>query len=169
MWGSSFLVHLQAFRLMAGNFTIKWTPSQVFLDSILSSLHAPLLFWLKPPSIRGGGSTAPPCSQHLWKTLNFVLTLEAGGRKMPQNFLQSTWKMNMKKKTTFELYTNQNILAILRTFVNLQKKNMKLYNKWTSTAATTEAVSKIPNIKKISNEHFNLCDAEISIETFQMN
>ena len=122
VWGSSFLVHLQAFRLMAGNFTIKWTPSQVFLDSILSSLHAPLLFWLKPPSIRGGGSTAPPCSQHLWKTLNFVLTLEAGGRKMPQNFLQSTWKMNMKKKTTFELYTNQNILAILRTFVNLQKK-----------------------------------------------
>ena len=75
----------------------------------------------------------------------------------------------MKKQTTFELYTNQNILAILRTFVNLQKKNMKLYNKWTSTAATTEAVSKIPNIKKISNEHFNLCDAEISIETFQMN
>ena len=40
---------------------------------------------------------------------------------------------------------------------------MKLYTKWTSTAATTEGVCKIPNIKKISNEHFNLCEAGISM------
>ena len=40
---------------------------------------------------------------------------------------------------------------------------MKLYTKWTSTAATTEFVWKIPNRKKISNEHFNLCEAEISL------
>ena len=46
---------------------------------------------------------------------------------------------------------------------------MKLYTKWTSTGATTEAVCKIPNIKKISNEHFNLCEAEMSIDTSQMN
>ena len=49
---------------------------------------------------------------------------------------------------------NQNILAIQRTFLNL----------WTSTAATTEFVCKIPNRKKISNEHFNLCEAEISLD-----
>ena len=41
---------------------------------------------------------------------------------------------------------------------------MKSYNKWTSTAATTEFVCKIPNKKKISNEHFNLCEAEISLD-----
>ena len=41
---------------------------------------------------------------------------------------------------------------------------MKLYTKWTSTAATTEFVCKIPNRKKISNEHFNLCEAEISLD-----
>ena len=40
---------------------------------------------------------------------------------------------------------------------------MKLYTKWTSTAATTEFVCKIPNRKKISNEHFNPCKAEISL------
>ena len=34
----------------------------------------------------------------------------------------------------------------------------------TSTAATTEFVQKIPNRKKISNEHFNICDAEISLD-----
>ena len=41
---------------------------------------------------------------------------------------------------------------------------MKFYAKWTSTAATTEFVCKIPNRKKISNEHFNLCEAEISLD-----
>ena len=59
---------------------------------------------------------------------------------------------------------NQKILAILRTFLNLPKKYKKLYIKRTSTAATTEFVGKIPNRKKISNEHFNLCDAEISLD-----
>ena len=34
----------------------------------------------------------------------------------------------------------------------------------TSTAATTEFLSKILNRKKISNEHFNLCEAEISLD-----
>ena len=39
---------------------------------------------------------------------------------------------------------------------------MKLYPNWTSAAATTEFVCKLPNKKKISNEHFNLCEAETS-------
>ena len=43
---------------------------------------------------------------------------------------------------------NQSILAILRVFLNLQKKFL----------------SKIPNRKKISNEHCNLCEAEISLD-----
>ena len=60
------------------------------------------------------------------------------------------------------MITNQNILAILGTFLNLKKKIMKLYTKWTSTAATTEFVCKIPDRKKITNEHLNLCEAEIS-------
>ena len=55
---------------------------------------------------------------------------------------------------------NQNILAVLRTFLNPQKK--KIYTKRTSAAATTEFVQKIPNRKKISNEDFNLCKASIS-------
>ena len=41
---------------------------------------------------------------------------------------------------------------------------MKLYTEWTSTAANIEFVCKIPNRKKISNEHFNLCEAEISLD-----
>ena len=41
---------------------------------------------------------------------------------------------------------------------------MKLYTKCTSTAAATEFVWKIPNRKKISYEHFNLCEAEIFLD-----
>ena len=41
---------------------------------------------------------------------------------------------------------------------------MNLYNKCTSRAATTEFVWKIPNRKKISYEHFNLCEAEIFLD-----
>ena len=56
---------------------------------------------------------------------------------------------------------NQNIIAILRTFLTLQKK---LYTKWTYTASTTKFVCKIRNRKKASSEHFNLCEAEISLD-----
>ena len=41
---------------------------------------------------------------------------------------------------------------------------MKIYTKCTSTAATTEFVWKIPNRKKISYEHFNLCEVEIFLD-----
>ena len=59
---------------------------------------------------------------------------------------------------------NQNVLASLRTFFKSAKKIMKLYTKWISKATTTEFVWKIPNKKKISHEHFNLCEAEISLD-----
>ena len=42
------------------------------------------------------------------KGANFVATLEAGGRKMPQNFLWSTWKTEYEKSTIFELYADDN-------------------------------------------------------------
>ena len=38
VWRSSFLVNLQVCWLIAGNFIIKWIPSQAFFDSILSPL-----------------------------------------------------------------------------------------------------------------------------------
>ena len=61
---------------------------------------------------------------------------------------------------------NQNILAILRTFSNLKKKHYEeFYTKeTTSKAVTTVFISKIPNKKKISNEQFKLCEANISLD-----
>ena len=55
---------------------------------------------------------------------------------MSQDFLQSTWKTEYEKSN----------------------------NIWTSTAATTEFVCKIPNRKKVSNKHFNLCEAKICLD-----
>ena len=63
---------------------------------------------------------------------------------------------------------NQFVSAILRTFLNQQKKKKKkkdyekLYTKQTSTASTTKLLSRIPNRIKISNEYFNLCMVEKS-------
>ena len=67
----------------------------------------------------------------------------------------------------FDLYTNDNKSkhsSNPKDILKSAKKIMKPYTKWTSTAATTEFVCKIPNRKKISNEHFNLCEAEISLD-----
>ena len=78
----------------------------------------------------------------------------------------------MKNQTIFELYTDDNKSKYSSNPMNIlksAKKIMKLYTKWTSTAATTGAVCKIPNINEISNEHFNLREAEIFIDTFQRN
>ena len=61
---------------------------------------------------------------------------------------------------------NQNILAILRTFSNLQKKLYgTVYTKEaTSKAATTEFLNKNPHRKKVTNEQFNLCEAKLSLD-----
>ena len=59
---------------------------------------------------------------------------------------------------------NQNIQAILRTFLIRQKKKYeKRYPKQFSTTATTVFLSKVPNRKKISNEHSSLCEVEVSL------
>ena len=72
----------------------------------------------------------------------------------------------MKNQTTFELYTDDNESKYSINPKNILKsarKIMNLYTKWTSTAATTEFVCRIPNRKK-NNEHLNLCEAEISLD-----
>ena len=73
----------------------------------------------------------------------------------------------MKNQTIFELYTDDNkskYSSNPKDILKSAKKIMKLYTKWTSTAATTEFVCKIPNRKKKSNEHFNLCEVEICLD-----
>ena len=89
---------------------------------------------------------------------------------MLQNFLQSIWMTEYAKLNNIWItYTddvNQNILAVLRTFWNLQKIFYKKLctKETTSKAATVEFLSKISNRKKISNEDFTLCEAGTSLD-----
>ena len=73
----------------------------------------------------------------------------------------------MENQTIFEeLYTDDNNKSKYssnpKEILKSAKKIMKPYTKWTSTAATTDFVCKISNRKKRSNEHFNLCEVEIT-------
>ena len=73
----------------------------------------------------------------------------------------------MKNQTIFELYTDDKkskYSSNPKDILKSAKKIMKLYTRRTSTAATTEFICKIPYRKKISDEHFNLCEAEISLD-----
>ena len=72
----------------------------------------------------------------------------------------------MKNQTIFELYTDDNESKYSinpKSILKSAKKIMNLCTKWTSTAATTEFVCRIPNRKK-NNEHLNLCEVEISLD-----
>ena len=66
----------------------------------------------------------------------------------------------MEIQTIFELHSDNNKSKYSKDILKFakKKKNEKLHIK------QTEFLSKIPNIKKISNEHFNLCEAEISLD-----
>ena len=60
----------------------------------------------------------------------------------------------MKNQTMFEQCIDDNksnYSSNPKDILKSGKKIMKIYTKWTSTAATTELVCKIPNRKKISN------------------
>ena len=67
-------------------------------------------------------------------------------------------------QTIFELYTDDNKSKYSKDILKSEKKIEKLYFKQTSTVVTSEFLSKIPNIKKISNKQFNLCEVEISLD-----
>ena len=74
----------------------------------------------------------------------------------------------MENQTIFELYTDDNKSKYssnpMKILKSKKKNKMKLYTKCTSAAATTEFGWKISNRKKISYEHFNLCEAEIFLD-----
>ena len=86
---------------------------------------------------------------------------ELEGEKFHETFFKERKRQNMQNQTMFELYTDNNKLKYSsnpKDILKSAKKYEKLGTKQTSTAATIEILSKIPNIKKISNEHFNLKD-----------
>ena len=73
----------------------------------------------------------------------------------------------MKNQTIFELYTDDNKSKYSSNPKDILKSEKKNYENSTPTSTATSAtefISKIPYRKKISNEHFNLLEAEISLD-----
>ena len=88
------------------------------------------------------------------------------GEKCSKTFFKVLERKNMRNQTRSEfilMIINQNILASLLTFSNLQKNFYeKFYTKEaTFKTATTEFLSQIPNRKNISKEQFHVCEAKI--------
>ena len=79
-----------------------------------------------------------------------------------------TWKTEYSKSNNIQWYIDDNKSRYSRNtkgiFKSAKKIYEKLYTKQTSTTATTEFLSKIPNRKKISNELFNLSETEKSLD-----
>ena len=63
------------------------------------------------------------------KVLNFVLTLEAGGKKICQNILRSTWKTEYEKSNN----TDNNKSKYSSNPMNILKSEKKKQKKWIST------------------------------------
>ena len=87
------------------------------------------------------------------------------GEKCSKTFFKVLERKNMQNQTRSRfilMIINQNILATLLTFSNLQKQFYeRFYTKETTfKTATTAFHSQIPN-RKISNEQFHLCEAKI--------
>ena len=62
------------------------------------------------------------------KVLNFVLTLEAGGQKIPQTFLEGLERQNMENQTIFKLYTDDNKSKYSSNHMNILKSAKKIGN-----------------------------------------
>ena len=90
-------------------------------------------------------------------------TYKLEGEKCDKTFFKVLERQNMKNQTKFELYTDDNKLKYSSNPKDILKSTKKIMRN-SITVATTEFVCKILNRKKISNEHFNLCEAEISLD-----
>ena len=91
-----------------------------------------------------------------WSTKN--------GPKLSSKYLkEKIWKL----QTIFQLYNDDKKWKYSSNPKDILKSEKKNYENSTPTSTATSAtefISKIPHRKKISNEHFNLLEAEISLD-----
>ena len=105
-------------------------------------------------------------SNHKLNQLSKICKINFTNWKTNKQKFSKLERTNIRKQTISKfilMIINQNILASLLTFSNLQKNFYeKFYTKEaTFKTATTEFLSQIPNRKNISNEQFHLCEAKI--------
>ena len=80
VWRSSFLVNFQACSLIADNYTNRWTPSQIFFNSILS-----------PPCFPHVLTQAPPPSPHQILKSHPMFSTPVGNPAYTHQALKERW------------------------------------------------------------------------------
>ena len=90
------------------------------------------------------------------------------GEKCSKTFCKVLKRQNMQNQTISELYTDAKKSKFSRNPNHILQSAKNLYeNLYTrgnvSKSAIDELLNKIPTNKKIFNGHFNLCEAEISL------
>ena len=90
------------------------------------------------------------------------------GEKCSNSFFKILERQHMQNQTISELYTNDKKSKVSNNPGEILNSAKKIYgNLYTrekvSKSAVNELLNKIPINKKISNERFRLCEAEISL------
>ena len=89
--------------------------------------------------------------------------------KCSKTFFNVLERQNIQNQTIAELYIDDKKTKYSNNLKDILKSAKKFYENLQtrgniSRDAIDELLNKIPNSKKISNEYFNLCEAEISLD-----
>ena len=91
------------------------------------------------------------------------------GEKCSKSSFRILERQNMQNQTISELYTDDKKSKFSSNPEDILKSGKKIYEnlytrKKVSKSATNKLLNKIPLKKKISKEHFFLCEAEMSLD-----
>ena len=109
------------------------------------------------------------CKQARGAIIRANVRLDLEGEKCSKSSFRILERQNMQNQTISELYTDDKKSKFSSNPEDILKSAKKIYEnlytrKKVSKSATNKLLNKIPLKKKISKEHFFLCEAEMSLD-----
>ena len=109
------------------------------------------------------------CKQARGAIIRANVRWDLEGEKCSKSSFRILERQNMQNQTISELYTDDKKSKFSSNPEDILKSAKKIYEnlytrKKVSKSATNELLNKIPLKKKISKEHFFLCEAEMSLD-----
>ena len=109
------------------------------------------------------------CKQARGAIIRANVRWDLEGEKCSESSFRILERQNMQNQTISELYTDDKKSKFSSNPEDILKSAKKIYEnlytrKKVSKSATNKLLNKIPLKKKISKEHFFLCEAEMSLD-----
>ena len=109
------------------------------------------------------------CKQARGAIIRANVRWDLEGEKCSKSSFRILERQNMQNQTISELYTDDKKSKFSSNPEDILKSANKIYEnlytrKKVSKSATNKLLNKIPLKKKISKEHFFLCEAEMSLD-----